>query len=228
VPLAHPVEGPDGAFEVSGLALGSWSVVPAAPGWTGRAALIALDARRDNQYATLRLFPAGFLEGSVLDADGAPAEGVGVRLEPLGAVLALGEEPRATRTGTDGRFRFDALPDGEYEVRVGQDESALLPPRRVAFRAPSLRMPPVTLAGGAELEVQVLDPSGVGVAEARVVVEGPGGTRDVRADHEGRARLRRLPAGEVRVSASVEGLQGAQVELRLEVGEQRSVTVQLR
>jgi hypothetical protein len=92
-----------------------------ATGVAGRPFAVAAGSRYD---VTLRLWPAGIIDGQVTDADRQPLVRAEVRLfavagraghEALAPVVAA---PRAVRTDDEGRYRlFDVMP-GEYKVAV--------------------------------------------------------------------------------------------------------------
>lgn len=59
----------------------------------------------------------GRVMGRVTDGAGNPVEGSAVSLEALEA----GSEARTTVTGPTGGFQFDAVPPGEYTLRIARD-----------------------------------------------------------------------------------------------------------
>ena len=79
--------------------------------------LFAPWARAEAQRAPAAAGP-GTIVGVLLDPDRRPIEDAEVR---------IGRLDRATRTGRDGRFRFDSVPAGKYELRA----------RRIGYAAQS-------------------------------------------------------------------------------------------
>jgi len=70
------------------------------PGWTAACLLACCTVARAQGLGELR--------GTVTDAGGEPIAGA--------AVTLAADVPRTVRTGTDGRFRFKAVPEGNREV----------------------------------------------------------------------------------------------------------------
>jgi hypothetical protein len=73
--------------------------------------------------AFLLLTQSGTIEGRVLNIDGTPAASVRVAVQPVGdsaAGAALDPELRnIAETDSDGRYRLEAVPPGEYVVVAG-------------------------------------------------------------------------------------------------------------
>ena len=122
-------------------------------------------------------------------------------------------EPRATDTGTDGRYRFDNLPAGQYRVRaekpgyVGLEYGATRPFVQAApleVGEGQARTADISLPRGAALEGRILTEDGEPVQDATVsamrLAYGPRGRRpepvgQARTDDLGRFRVHSLPAG---------------------------------
>jgi len=122
-------------------------------------------------------------------------------------------EARITDTDTDGRYRFDNLPAGQYRVRaekpgyVGLDYGAVRPfvqPPPIEIRDGQARTADILLPRGAALEGRILTEDGEPVQDATVsavrLAYGPRGRRpepvgQARTDDLGRFRVHSLPAG---------------------------------
>lgn len=201
--------------------------------------------------------PMGRIEGRVLGPDGAPAEGVALRLSNEGGAIGLedlgGSEAKAS--DEDGEFAFDHLRPGTYALRAG---GAVTP---LGDGANDLGMQVVgglalgenevlddvvlRLGGAGALEGIVRDETGAPVEGASVFVRDSAGrvlanVSYVTTDAAGRFTYEGLPAGELTVSARTSELTSAeesrvlieagattQVELTLETGSFVVVTAQV-
>lgn len=191
-------EGSELEFSLSDLPLGGYEVWAEAEGMSGRHEHLLL-ARPDAVlvYQDLRLVPLAFVEGRVIDADGAGVGGLPVLLRPHGA-----GPPRTASTEPGGRFRFERVPDGEYRIEVGFADASLAQPRELDVRSPSLLVPVLEVPRLHELAVLVLDADGQPLAGARV--RGwcdRGGRVDARSDAAGIARSSWIPAGRLTLEA---------------------------
>jgi len=195
-------------FEVRDLPLGGYLVEAIAPGQNCLPGNVMLVHGSEDQFVTIQLSPAGFIDGGVLDSGGRPADGLEVTLESA----ATGE--RATQT-TDaaGNFVFRSVRDGEYRMLFGRPDSPLLPPQSLVFQAPSMRFPTRTLPPLATLDVTVFDADLRPVAGARISGSAAGGGAvDTSTNASGSARLGFLPPGTYRIDARTElGLRGSAV-----------------
>lgn len=184
-------------FVVEDLPLAGYDLRPEAPGLNGRRTPVLLDAKHRNPYVTLTLSRSGFLEGRLLDADGIPVEGVDVILASLDR-----PEERTTPTDAIGRYRFEGVLDGRYELCFGHRRSPVIPAEEVIFSAPSMTYPDRSLPELGTLDLLVLDPYDLPVPAIRIEGSGSaGGYLEVETDAEGRATARLLPPGRYRVSA---------------------------
>jgi len=183
-------------FEVPDLPLGGYDVSVRTPGYNGRVLPVLLEPGSESPFVNLLIVPTGFLEGTIVDSDGLPAEGIPVTL----FAVPDGEERSAT-TGPDGVYRFAALPDGPYELLVGRSTSPLLSERRpLVFRAPSARQTEIALPVLATLSVRVVDSLERPIEGVRVRGSGTqGGVVDGVTDSDGRLMARYLPAGHWRI-----------------------------
>lgn len=120
------VADPAGRFFFEGLALGSYSLAASAPGYLraewgasalgGRGTTFALDRNTQMRDVRLRLSRGGTVSGMIMNPQGAPAPGVSVSLVP-----ASGEGRKTT--DSHGRYRFYAVPPGEYAVAAWVDQA---------------------------------------------------------------------------------------------------------
>ncbi|GMU04090.1 carboxypeptidase-like regulatory domain-containing protein [Corallococcus caeni] len=124
-----------GRFRVGPLPPGRYLTVASAKGWGTRASReeVWLDADVD---VTLELQPRLRLEGMVLTPDGRPASGMTVH-------RVSQEDPddtRTTRSDARGRFAFDEVPLGAYQLWARSEdettfgEALTVPPNAVAIR----------------------------------------------------------------------------------------------
>jgi len=188
-------------FEIDDLPLAGYDVLAKAPGWNARRHSVLLDNRHRNPYITMQFYAAGFLEGRVLNHEKLPAEGLPVTLRWLGG----SDEPRTTETDVLGRFRFDEVLDGEYELRFGAALAPLLEPKRVRFTAPHMTLPDRELPVTSNASIVALDPYGNPIPDVRVRGSGSNGSAfDVVTDATGRATARFLKPGRYRASGDHE------------------------
>jgi 5-hydroxyisourate hydrolase-like protein (transthyretin family) len=184
-------------FRVEHLRLGGYRVRAEAHALNSSSADALLVKGSPDVFVELAFMPSGWFDGSVLDAQGAPAEGVEVCL-----CEATSQARLQTKTDGAGAFEFRSLLDGDYEISFCAGGQALLEPRLVSFRAPRLTFPQVTLPATGTLAVHVFDLLGKPAAGMRVTGFGrPQGRLDVRTDEQGIARLRWALPGRWEVEA---------------------------
>ncbi|MCP3915582.1 MAG: carboxypeptidase regulatory-like domain-containing protein [bacterium] len=197
-------------FEVRDLPMAAYRVYARARGLNCAAQEVSLykvkgyEQMPGNHHARvmLRLMPAGFLDGSVLDDDGLPVEGLPVTIERLTT-----RERRMTLTGPDGLFAFQDVLDGKYMLYYGSPNKPLVAQEELHFRAPQVRRPEVVVPRLASIKIEVIDEHARGIPQAKVRGFGPTPI-DTLTDAYGIATLRFLPAGryKVRVDGSSSGL----------------------
>ena len=211
-------------FRVEDLPMGGYLVRALAGELNDVPASVLLVRGSPDQFVTLALRPGGIIDGSVLDAQGRPAEGLDVTLESL--------ETRTRRTVTtdaSGAFLFRNVQDGEYELYYGRPEAPLLPAEKLGFQAPSLRLPTRTLPGTGTLKLTVVDTSLRPQPRARVSGSAPGGSAvDVFVDDLGRSTTKNLLPGHYVLDVkSEEGLE-AHASLDLAAGQELELQLVLR
>lgn len=211
-------------FRIEDLPFGAYDVRAVAAGYNGAWLSFVLDASHDDSFVNLSLLPAGFLEGQVVDGEGNALEGIGLWL----VAEADGSRLRAT-SDAFGRYRFERVPDGAYDLVLGSLEDPYREPERLAFRAPSMTLPPLELAGLGILIVQVLDPDEVPVIDAHVTGNAPGvGKLDGRTDVQGTLVVEHLAQGRAHLRVTHPGFADTRRSADVGPGIERTLQIFLR
>lgn len=149
-----------------------------------------VDAEGDLTSITITLEPAASLTGSVFEVDGVtPAAGVAVELSPSG---------RRMTTGTDGVYRFDALPLRSYIIDVSAgngDRQRVVSNLQTAGETVTQNL---VLNGLGRVNVTVVDGTGMPVPQAQVEITSQtpfGGTQRARSNIDGVAVFENVLAG---------------------------------
>lgn len=211
-------------FRVDDLPLGGYGVRAQAQALNCLTVNVLLVKGAENQFVVLALSPAGFLQGSLLDADGRPAEGVPVTLEESGT-----HAQRTRETDAAGSYRFEDVTDGEYTLVFGRPEAPLLPPDTLAFRSPALTFPARTLPVTGDAQVFTRDEEGRALTD--VAISGfslHAGVIDAHSDTTGVALVRHLPAGRYRLHARLEDGRSGTAIAQIVAGEMTVVDIRLR
>lgn len=189
-------------FEVRELALGGYDVAAVAEGFNGLVLPVPLEPGSEHPFVNLRLVPAGILKGRVLEPGGEPAEGI-----PVTLFSVAGSEVYEATSDVLGRYRFESLPDGAYELLFGKASAPLIPERRpVRFAAPSLTFPDTELPPLGTIALRVVD--SLERPLEGIVVRGSGtngGVVEGRTDFDGRLLVKHLPPGHFRLRLSRPG-----------------------
>lgn len=145
-PVAAATTGADGRAVLATLPPGDWNLVAKsagfAPGRTYRVPLVRGAAKRD---VTIRLDRGIALEGRILDGDRRPVTGLIVRASPR-AVRFANWIDQPTATDAAGRFGFDGLLPGDWEIAAARD--GLAPTSVALVRVPSSEPIEIVLDGG--------------------------------------------------------------------------------
>lgn len=171
----------------------------------------------NGDYTGGRLEPAvpapAALEGRVFDARlGAGLAGALVRLE-------RGAQALEVSSGFDGRYRFGAVPPGDYALTATRGTHEVLR-RGLSFlpritQQMDLGLTPLARTGAAE--VRVVDAAG-GAPLAGVAIEVPDLARRGLSDAAGRALFPDLPAGVVRFRLLAPGFRETSAAVAIEPG----------
>jgi hypothetical protein len=215
--------GGEDTFRVDDLPLGAYGVRADAVGLNCLAVTVILVRGAENQFVSLLLTPAGYVRGSVIDAEGRPAEGVPVTLESTATRARRTQESDAA-----GGYHFDDVLDGEYALYFGRPEAPLIAPDSLAFRAPAMTVPERKLPPTATATVWTRDDKGAPIAD--VLVSGfssHAGVIDVRTGRDGSALVRYLPAGRYRLHARLEDGRSGTATVELTAGESAMVEIKV-
>ena len=216
------VRGPDFAFP--DLPLGGYDVWVDAEGLNSLRTPVQLQEASPDPYVVVRVSPTGFLDGHAYTHDGRPAEGLRVALESR-----RGEARLETATRSDGSYRFDSVPDGEYRILFGPLHAPLVPERELAFQAPSMRFPKVELPPTGEVLFHTTDLEGKALGEVTLTGFGrPAGRLELVTDPEGRAWGRHLLPGRYKLSARHADGRRARATVEIEVGPGQEEWIALR
>jgi|694.fasta_scaffold01678_7 hypothetical protein len=203
------------AFTVEDLPLGGYIVRVVAEGMNSQSCDVLLVRGAEDQFVQPQFSMAGLLEGSVLDAQDLPAEGLEARLSDA----RTGKLWYYT-SGADGRIVFRDLPDGEYELGLYGSAKNWIAGRSLVFSAPRMSLDPIRLPESTSLKVQVVDMLGRPASKVRLIGFGkPRGQIDAPCDERGECLLRWLEPGTYRISVrdEVENL-SARGDVILEAG----------
>jgi len=189
-------------FDVAGLPFAGYRVHAEAPNSNGARVSVLLVRDAPEANVTLRLAPAGFVDGMVFDDAGRPAEGLVVHIE--------NERSRTRARGivdATGLFIVRDVLDGEYEIRFGEWDAPLVTPGEFTFRAPSLRWPETRLPPTGSLVVHVRDEEGRGIGGLAIAGSAPPRSAlRAETDKDGLARVTFLLPG--RYTIEVRGTDG--------------------
>lgn len=219
------VSGPDGLFVVPAGGMYPLSACP--PGWLPDES--PSRAPRDPAVFEIRLRPAARIAGRVVDGQGEPVEGVQVEARLAG--MSIGcvvyspsgcPGPTYLRTGytdADGRFVFESLEPGWFEVRASDSLPKVV--RRLGEAGASAQE--IEFVGSEKLvplEGRVVDADGEPVEGARVSVSGARPRTEARTDADGVYRFSRVFPGSHRFEARHPDL--GRIEERIQVAGPRA------
>ena len=194
---------PEGRFVLDTIPPGSWVVDVQASGFASAQRKVEVTIE-EPQAIQVRLASAATLAGRVYGPSGAPLKGASV------SVIGSRVWPaRVVEANHEGRFIWEGIPPGIYEVRARQGslispllEGLLLEPGET--RVLSFRLTP-----GRSLKGRVIDAqSSQAIGNATISIgEGPIGllSRSTQTDRDGRFVFYGVPNTELRVSVSSQG-----------------------
>ncbi|MEL6427997.1 MAG: carboxypeptidase-like regulatory domain-containing protein [Planctomycetota bacterium] len=160
--VARTVRAEAGAadFYERDLPMGAYRVWAVAEGYRSNVSEIVLfriagdDLGRglDHVHVDLKLRRMADVSGSVVDADAGVADGLDVHLVPMGR-----GERRTLTTDSVGRFRFETVPAGRWELRVGHPTHPVVEAVPVDVKEDSIELDAVQLPVLARLDLFVVD-----------------------------------------------------------------------
>ncbi len=210
-------------FRLDDLPLGGYAVRAQAGGLNCLPVSVLLVRGAENQFVSLVLAPSGYVQGSVLDVNDRPAEGVPVTLEASST-----HARRTLETDVAGGYRFDDVTDGEYTLYIGRPEAPLLAPVSLAVSAPSLTVTERRLPATGIAEVWTRDENGAPLPEA--VISGfsaHAGVIDARTGRDGSVIVRHLPAGRYRLHARLEDGRSGTALANIDAGKTSTIDIRL-
>jgi len=226
----------EGRYRIGDLRAGDWKLTAEAEGHVAsepRTVIVADETAHEDE--DVQLVPGAIIRGLVIDADGAPAANYRISARRLdveqqaGAVLAtLGSgssakvirSPPAVRADREGRFEFDGIAPGRYELTAspGAEQVLYVAAGEVAEAELLLRRQPVVTG-------RVTDANGpVKGAEVSVWEDMPwggwnlDGESSVTTDEFGEYRLEMWVPGTVQIAARHQGAITPPLELTVDWG----------
>ncbi|WP_236605422.1 carboxypeptidase regulatory-like domain-containing protein [Sandaracinus amylolyticus] len=194
--------GADGAFVLSELPTGRWTLRASASGF-GASATVR-DVPGSSEALVLTIAPVARVAGQVMGIDGAPVSGAEIVLAGSGVWPA-----RTMQTGADGRFVLEDVPPGVYEVQAHASTGAAPPRRGLVIEAGGRAYLTFHLEPGATMVGQVIDgETDAPIAGAQIVVaegELAIAPRALRSNGEGAFRVAGLASGDHHVTVHAEG-----------------------
>ena len=211
-------------FRVENLNLGGYRVRAEAAALNSSSADVLLVKGSPDQFVELAFSASGWMDGSVVDANDRPAEGLVVQL-----VESTTRSQITHTTDPAGAYEFRGLLDGDYELTLQAGGRPIGEPRSLSFRAPRLSFPLLKLPPTGTLSVVVLDLLGKPAVGVRVTGYGrPKGGIDLRTDEQGRVALRWALPGHWEISALDEGENlHAHGEVEVEAGAEATLPLRL-
>jgi len=211
-------------FDVPDVPLGAYDVWVDALGTNRRTSPVLLVRGSESPFISLELHARGYLEGVVLDVNGMAVNDLQVTL-----VSVSNQGDRTTRTDGTGRYLFDDLIDGDYQLLIGARHNPLVGPEDLAFKAPSLHYPPRRIPELGSVLVHTIDKDRFPIAGARV--DGfaeDGGILGGDSDSEGYCEVRNLVPGRYRLSVRGMGDAVGRGICFVNAGEQAEIEIIIR
>lgn len=214
----------DRTFDVRGLSLGGYRVRAEAPGFASSDASALLVTGSADVYVTLAFVKSGYVDGVVLDDQGAPAGDLAVTLESRET-----RERREVLTDPAGGFLFRDVLDGAYMLYLGPPEVPLVPPRELSMRAPSLRVGGLVLPATGTVVITTTNELGVPVPDCAIDAFGePTGSLRSGTGSDGTVVARWLVPGRWSVRATAPDGRTGRSQIEVAAGVERSLTVPVR
>lgn len=211
-------------FHIPDVPLGAYEVWVDAPGLNRRATPVLLVRGSESPFISLELHARGYLEGVVLDVNGAAVAELQVSL-----ISVSGQGDLAVRTDGAGRYLFDDLIDGDYQLVIGARHNPLVGPEDLSFQAPSLHYPLRRVPELGSVLVRAIDKQRLPIAGARVDGFAPdGGILGGDCDAQGACIVRNLVPGRYRLSVRGTGDAVGRGVCFVRAGEQAEIEVIVR
>jgi hypothetical protein len=211
-------------FKVQGLPLAGYNVQALAAGLNDVACSALLVEGSADVFVSPQFRRAGFIDGNVVDSRGAPVEGMTV------TIIAEDTHARSSvQTDAAGNFAIRDVTDGNYSLAVGSPDAPLMKPKRLSFKAPSMRFPTCRLPETGSLRVLTVDPAGKPLAN--VAVSGfstSGAALRAATDGRGAAIVRYLAPGKYRLEAKIEDGRKAGQWIDVSADQESVVQLQLK
>jgi hypothetical protein len=211
-------------FKVGGLPLAGYNVRAIADGLNDVACSALLVESSSNVFVNPQFRRAGFIDGSVVDARGAPVEGMTVTITSDATHART-----SVRTGANGDYVIPNVTDGDYSLSIGEPNAPLLEPDRLAFKAPSMRFPTRRLPETGSIRLFTVDPSRRSLANVEVSGYSTGGAAlRTTTDGHGTSFVRYLAPGKYRLQAKIEDGRRAEQWVDVTAGQESIVELNLK
>jgi protocatechuate 3,4-dioxygenase beta subunit/5-hydroxyisourate hydrolase-like protein (transthyretin family) len=189
----------EGRFEITGLAPGTWTLTATHPDWSEATTTFELEGEAAS--ADLRLSSGGSVSGTVL-AGGRPVEGAQVSIAASGETGFRGfGGSESALTDPSGRFRFDRLSPGRYELSATLRSQSSAPVEAVVTGETAQEVT-LTLAEGATIRGTVSGLPDSALSGVRVSASGPDYFASARVGAGSAFELTGVPEGVVNVTAT--------------------------
>jgi large repetitive protein len=205
----------NGAFEIEGLPPEKITVTASAPDYLD--ASQPVDPTRQEEV-DLSLGTGGSISGSVTTSDGAAVPGANVSLEELGGASPFGGGNSSVSDGSGG-FEFDHLAAGAYRL-TARSPSTSSAPQEIELTANERRSGVMlTLGAGTTVHGTVTGLAAGQLSGVRVIASGTGFSGSSAVDDSGSYVINGVPAGALRLTATVAALAGRSVAKSIEVSD---------
>jgi len=211
-------------FDVPDVPLGAYDVWVDAPDTNRRTTPVLLVRGSESPFISLELYARGYLEGVVLDVNGVAVAELQVTL-----VSVSDQGDRTTRTDGAGRYLFDDLIDGDYQLVIGARHNPFVGPEDLSFQAPSLHYPLRRVPELGSVLVHTVNTDRFPIAGAHVDGFAPdGGIIRGDSDSEGYCEVQNLVPGRYRLSVRGDGDAVGRGVCFVNAGEQAEIEIIIR